>query len=210
MLAVVPALAAQDKPTHAAIAALAGSWTLDAARSDTIPANPLSMAASGMAFPAAASGGGGGGGGGGKGKGKGGGGGATAPTDPSSTAAPAPRGGGDRTPGMQYVVAEMRAVPTLTITANDTSVTIAAPGTDPVLWRADGKKRQQALMEGGMLELQAQWSDAEFDTMRGVPSSHSLKREFTVSKDGKTLQIKETLDLGHNKVEKKLIYTRNP
>ncbi len=223
-LAVAPTLSAQDKPTAEMKAALSGTWTFDQSRSDTMPANPMALLRGGGRGPgrggSSAGGGGGGGrsggrsggGGGGGDVGGGGGGGGSAGGDLGGGGAP-PRGGGRQgganDPKTRQVIAEGRAVQTMIITAGDTLVTIADDAGQIVDWRADGKKRQEAQFEGGVVESQAGWKYGDFFVMRGLPDGVSVKREYKLSKDGKTLEMKVTLQSGSMKGERKLVYTKN-
>lgn len=232
-LAAAPALLAQDKPTPAQLAAVAGTWHFDQAHSDTIPANPMALLRrggrggggggggdagggggdiGGAGDPGAGSAGGGGGGGGGGSRRSGGGGGggsgggsSSRPTGLASRNGGMPRG---NDPKMQALLAEVRPPATLVITADDSIVSLADANGDITEWRADGKKRQQAQMTGDVIELQAGWRFGELTLWRSIPGSASLKRVFKASNDGKTLELKLTLDMGGSKVDKKLSFTR--
>ncbi len=208
---LLPAAAhAQDRPTPAALKAISGTWTFDQSRSDTIPRNPMMMLRGQRGSPAPSSSAGppaGGGGGGRRSRGGGGGGGGGGGATDTGSVFGSRNTSMDRSPAMAYVVVDMMPPATLQISANDTSVTLTGDGRSST-WVTNGKTRQEALMEGGMLESEADWSATTLELQRDIPASASLKREYRVSKDGATLEIRETLKSNGQKVEKKLVFTR--
>jgi hypothetical protein len=211
--AVPVALHAQDKPDAATVQALTATWTFDQSQSDTIPANPMAMlrrrgGSAPVRAPSRGGGGGGGGGGRRRGGGGGGGGGGGAGGADSTPVFGQRNNAPERSPAMAYVVIEMVPAPTLTITATDTSITLDRGGGRSTTWITDGKTRQEALMEGGILESQGEWSGKTLELTRDIPNSASLQREFKLDKAGTTLEIKETLKYNGEKVEKKLVFTR--
>jgi hypothetical protein len=111
-------------------------------------------------------------------------------------------------PKNRLVLAEGRPHQTMVITATDSLVTIADDAGNIVEWRADGKKRQEAQFEGGVIETQAGWKFGDFSVMRGVPEGLYIRREYKLSKDGKTLEMKVSFEMGKMKGEKKLVYTK--
>jgi hypothetical protein len=108
---------------------------------------------------------------------------------------------------MRQLLAEVRPSEELVITADASTVTIAGADGQLVAWQTDGKKRQEAQMEGGVIETQAGWKYDVLQLVRDVPDGATLKREFKVSKDGKTMEVKVTLQNG-GKAEKKLVYVK--
>ncbi len=215
IVAVAPRLAAQDKPTAAVQQAISGTWQFDQAHSDTVTGDPLAHAVMNRAITGGsgpAGGGGGGGGGGGKG-GKGGGGAAAASTlapvkDTTQPVAPRPHYDAHT----QIVMADVDPGAGYVIAANDSTVAMATAamvksGTQ-VNWKTDGKKHQAAQMDGTIIETQAGWQDGTLTLLTNIPGVGSLKREFEVSKDGKTLKVKESIDVGGRKADKKLVFDK--
>jgi len=224
-LGAAPALCAQEKPTPAAQQAVAGKWLLDQGHSDTIPGDPLAHAANhgaisgggGSSHSGAGVGGGGRGGSGGKG-GKGAP--APAPVAPTGGDAPAvsaPVQGGfgrNRDPHLQLVLADANPGAGMVIAANDSTVAIATAvmlKADPNAqsnWKTDGRQHQNAQMDGSIIETQAMWKGGTLTVIYGIAGVGSLKREFKPSKDGKTLELKETIESNGRKADYKLIFTR--
>lgn len=137
-------------------------------------------------------------------------------TPPDTTAAqqPVERPRRERDPNLEIVLADADPGAGLVIGANDSIVAMASAamvkaGTQ-VDWKTDGKKRQDVQMDGSIIETQAMWDSGVLTTSKSVPGTGLLKREFKVSKDGKTLEIKERIEAGGRKVEKKLTFTRTP
>ncbi|MEP6591372.1 MAG: hypothetical protein ABJC19_09340 [Gemmatimonadota bacterium] len=213
-LLVAPALQAQEKPTPAAIAAVAGTWHFDASRSDSIPTSAGALFGGGEQRPGGAAGaaaavGGaptGGGGGGGR-RGGGGGGGSGASGGGGGLGA---RGGGGRMgdPKMRALMSEARPAPVLVITASDFDATIADDEGHLTSWRADGKRKQEAQMEGGVIEFEAKWKGKALVVSRGIPEGATLRREFKPGDDGNSLELKTVLEMAGRKVERKFVYTR--
>lgn len=104
-------------------------------------------------------------------------------------------------------MADARPATELVITAAESVVNLASDGGEPATWQVDGRKHQEPLLEGGVIETEAEWSYDVLRLTRNIPEGLSVKREFKVSKDGATLEIKVTLQRGR-KVEKKLVYRR--
>jgi hypothetical protein len=223
VFALAPALAAQDKPTPAMQESLKGKWVLDAARSDPLPADPLAGAAGGGAvgMGGGRSSGGGGGGGGGGGKGKGGSGGASSSGAATTTTSPAPdpnqapQGfGRNRDPHLAMVIADVNPGAGMFIGVNDSVVAIATAAmlkADPNAqsnWKTDGKKHQEAQMDGSITEIESTWKDGVLTISYGVAGVATFKREFKPGKDGKTLEVKETVESNGRKAEYKLLFNR--
>ena len=218
VVAVAPALAAQQKPTPAVQQAITATWQFDQARSDTVSGDPLAGAT--MLRPVSGAGGGAGGGhsGGGGRRGRGGGASVAAATAPPADSAapqrPAQRPSTpNRDPHLQIVLADVDPGAGIVIAANDSVVAMAtaamlAQSAGQINWKTDGTMHQRAQMDGSIIETQAMWHDATLITIKGVAGIGSLKREFKVSKDGKTLEVKESIDASGRKAEKKLVFTR--
>lgn len=217
-VAIAPPIAAQEKPTAAIQQAFSATWQFDQAHSDTVSGDPLAGATMtrGITGGSARSGGGSSGGSSGSGRGGRSGSGPVTPTTmrpADSTAPPVERPAarsGD--PHLQIVLADVDPGAGLVITANDSVVTVAtaamAKSGTQVNWKADSKKHQDAQMDGSIIETQATWKDGVLTLIKGVAGVGSLKREFEVSKDGNTLKVKESIDAGGRKAEKKLVFTR--
>ncbi len=95
----------------------------------------------------------------------------------------------------------------MVITAEDTLLTIADSAGSIVEWRTDGKKRQEAQFEGGVIESQAGWKYGDLFVLRGIPNGLYIRREYKLAKDAKSLEIKLTFE-GSKKIETKLVYTK--
>ena len=105
------------------------------------------------------------------------------------------------------VLLELRRLDPVVITATDTEVSIADSSGAIIEWRADGKKHQEAQFEGGVIESQAGWKFGEFFVVRGVPNGIYVRRDYKLSKDGKSLEMKVTATKG-KKAEFKFFYTK--
>jgi hypothetical protein len=216
-LGIAPRLAAQEVPTPAQQQALTGKWLLDQAKSDSLPspADALARAGGGRALGGGGGrGGGGGGGGGGRGRGSAGGAAAAPPVDAAPPAA-APSGGGRGNPAMVQALAEFNPGSGVIIAVNDSVVAIAtaamlksSPDNAQSNWKTDGKKHQDAQMDGSVIETQSGWRDGVLTIMNGVQNVVSLKREFKLGKDGKTLEMKETVEAGGRKADYKLVFNK--
>ena len=219
-LVFAPALTAQDKPTAAMPQAVSGTWKLDPAHSDTVPADPMSRGAGPRGFSGGGSRGGGGGGaaaggGGGGGRGRT----AAPPPPPVDTVVVQPpppvqdRGGG-ADPNLRLVMAEVNPGAGLVVAANDSTVAMATANVlkaNPNAvsnWKTDGKKYQDAQMDGTITESQSGWRDGVLTIMYGVVGVGSFTQEFKLGRDGKTLELKETVLAGGRKAEYKLSFNR--
>ena len=211
-------LAAQEKPTADQQRALAGTWRFDQSRSDTVSVGALRGLRTNVGVGVRGGGGssdGGGGGGGGRRRGGGGGGGAGGGVAPPTAAdSEAIRAAGDRAnqvvtdPHMALVLSDINPGAGLVIAINDSAVSMANARNEQSSFRTDGRKRQVAQMDGSIVETQAGWKDGVLQIERGVAGTAILKREFKPSKDGGTLELKESVEAGASKVQKKLIFTR--
>lgn len=231
-LSIAPALAAQDKPTPAMQQGISGTWKIDAARSDVIPENPLAGArglgavqggnptragaTAGSAGGRGGSRGGGGGGGGGGGAADAGAIGGGAAAGGGSAGQPGGGGGGGRgmNANLQLVLAEANPGAGIVIAANDSIVAIATANmlkgnpNGQSNWKTDGKKHQDALMDGTILESESGWKDGVLTISYGAIGFGTFVREFKVSKDGKTLELKEIVQATGRKAEYKLEFIR--
>lgn len=108
---------------------------------------------------------------------------------------------------MAMMISEMDPGTKLIVAVNDSAITMATVrGT--VSWKTDGRKRQEAQMDGTLIETQGLWKDDVLQLNRAVAGTASVHREFKVAKDGNTLELKETLEANGRKVEKKLVFAR--
>lgn len=215
VVAVCPRLAAQEKPTPAVQQAIAATWLFDQSKSDTVAGDPTSGGAQvrgALGGGGARGGGGGGGGGGGRGGGR-----TAPPTTPPPDAGAPPEGGGNQRgrvdPRLELVFAEADPGAGININANDSLVAMAtatmiAKSLGATEYKTDGKKRQEALMDGTIIETQASWSDGVLTIVKSVAGVGLLKREFKLSKDGKVLEIKEHIEAAGRKADKKLVFNR--
>jgi hypothetical protein len=214
-LAIAPALAAQEKPAPAVQQAYSGKWNFDQSRSDTVSGDPMAGMRGGAIGGGSGRGGSGGGGGGGRQRGGGGGGGgATTPPPVDSNAQQQPAGGRGRDPRLAAVMADMNPGAGMVLGVNDSVVAIAtatmlkANPSAQSNWKTDGKKHQDAQMDGTIVEMQSGWKDGVLSIMYGVVGVGSLTREFRITKDGKTLEMKEIIEVNGRKAEKKLVFNR--
>lgn len=206
------ALEAQEKPTAALLAGMAGTWRYNAERSDPLADNPLAVEAL-RARPAdavggapsagggrqGAGGGGGGGGGGGAGAGAGG---------------MAGRGGAGagalRNPYVRDLVTQLRPPAVLVISLTESVAGMSVPDGEPIEWTTDGKKRQKAQMDGTLLEFMGRWRGEKLTLTDGISGTAELKRELHVIDKGEALEMKLELS-GQGfprKLERKVIFTR--
>ncbi len=202
LLALAAPLRAQEKPTDAMMKAIAGTWQLDKARSDSAPPglaallNPRPERPAPDPATAVVSGGGGsrrGGGGGGGGSGS------------------SARGLGARigsAGNVRVFMPELRVQPTLVLKIGDGTAMTTDPAGFETVWKTDGKKRQVAQMEGGVVEYRGEWLGRTLALEKSIPGVGSVKREFKPLGDGE-LEVKVVLSVG-KKVEQKLVYTRAP
>jgi hypothetical protein len=109
---------------------------------------------------------------------------------------------------MALVMSDINPGAGLIIGINDSAVTIANARNEQSSYRTDGRQRQVAQMDGSIVETQAGWKDGTLTISRGVAGTAILKREFKPGKDGATLEVKETVDAGGGKLQKKLVFTR--
>ena len=226
---IAVSLPAQERPTADQQHVVAGTWKFDQSRSDTVSHGALSglrgsvgvgrRSGGGAGSSGGGSGSGGGGGGGGRrggGGGGGGGGGAGGGAPPAMTAddSASMRAASERAtqvvsdPHMALVLSDIDPGARLVIAINDSAVSIANGRNKQSSFRTDGRKRQSAQMDGSIVETLALWKDGILQVERGVAGTAILKREFKPSKDGSTLEVKETVEAAGGKVQKKLIFTR--
>ena len=109
---------------------------------------------------------------------------------------------------MVLVMSDINPGAGLVLALNDSAVTIANARNEQSSFKTDGRKRQDAQMDGSIVETQALWKDGVLVIARGVTGTAVLRREFKVSKDGSMLEVKETVDAGGGKVQKKLVFIR--
>jgi hypothetical protein len=223
-LIVVAPLTAQEKPSATVTAAIAGTWHFDASHSDSVPANPMELLGSGgrggpggAAGAAAAVGGaptGGASGGGGGGGRRGGGGGAAPAASSTAPQGLPPQGGGGgggmmNDPKIRTLVREAYPMQVMVITASDFDVTIGDTTGRSTPWHADGKKHQEAQMEGGVIEFSSKWKGKTLVVERIIPDLVTLHREFKPGKEANTLELKTEVESNGHVVEKKFVYTRS-
>jgi hypothetical protein len=198
------AMEAQEKPSAAVIAAMAGSWRFDAERSDPLADNPLAVEAV-RARPDEAVGGAPSGGGGRRGGGGGGG----APGGGMGG-----RGGGGagalRNPYIRDLVTQLQPPGVVVIALSDKVIGMGVPDGEPIEWTTDGKKRQKAQMDGTLLEFMGRWRGEKLTLTDGVSGTAELKRELHVIENGAALEMKLELS-GQGfprKLERKVIFTK--
>lgn len=222
LMGLAAPLAAQDTPTADQQKALTGSWKFDQSQSDTVSAGALrglrTAPGFGGGIPGGASAVGGSGGGGGHGgrHGGGGGGGASAPPAAVDSGADSLQVQRDnaytaralRDPHLALVLTDMNPGAQLAIAINDSAVTLADGYGHTSSFRTDGRKREQAQMDGSIIQTQALWNGGTLEITRGVIGTALLKREFKPGKNGQSLEVKETVQAGSGKVQKKLVFER--
>ena len=111
-------------------------------------------------------------------------------------------------------MAEVNPGARIAIQANDSVVALATANMlkmNPSAvsnWKTDGKKHQDAQMDGTIVESQSGWKDGVLSIMFGAVGVGSFTREFKVGKDGKTLELKETIVMSGRKAEFKFVFNR--
>ncbi len=198
---------AQEKPTAAVMAAMAGSWRYSVERSDPLADNPLAVEAV-RARPEDAVGGAPSGGGGRRGGGGGGGGGG------APGGGMAGRGGAGagalRNPYVRDLVTQLQPPGDLVISLSDNVAGMGVPGAEPIEWTTDGKKRQKAQIDGTLLEFLGRWRGDKLTLVDRVSGSAELKRELHLIDKGTALEMKLELSgpAFPRKLERKVIFTR--
>lgn len=194
---VATPLRAQDKPTADMLTAIAGTWTLDSARSDSVPPGlaallnpqgargPTNAGAAEAATGGRARRGGGGGGGAGMGGGRGAG------------------GAGN----LRVFLQEFSSLPTMVLGLTATTAVTADAGGFETTWKTDGKKHPVAQMEGGVIEFFGGWRGKVLTLEKTIPNNGSVRRDFKPLPDG-ALEVKVTLALGNRKLDQKVVYVR--
>jgi hypothetical protein len=186
LLLLAPGLLAQAKPS--AREALAGTWYLDRSQSDSI--NVLMVSAL-QAF--------------------GGGGGALVPRDVVLVPRDSVRNivgttqadidnynarSAARTPfdhRLDVLRQEIFPGDSISLEFTDSTVRVmTALGIDAT-WQTDGKNRVEAQMDGTMIGTQALWKGKSLRLSRAVVRYGRLDRDFSIAKDGVTLEVKENL-----------------
>ena len=113
-------------------------------------------------------------------------------------------------PAIHVLYDEFRLAAKLTLAPSDTAVAVTDAVGQTRIWRTDGRKHAEAQMTGGVIEFQAQWKGDVLQLTRNVPGVATLRREFKVVDGGKTLELKASIAAGSAKIEKKLIFNREP
>lgn len=205
---VLPAILAAQQPFDAKVAqAMSATWVIDRERSEPVPSDPriLDPNARTVLVPATQARGASAGGA------RRGGGVTPTPPEPGSAppVAPQRRSGGG---GEQYVRAlleQLRAPEVMSLIASDSTVAIVV-GEVEVAWNPDGRKRQQAQMDGTLLFNEASWKGSKVELIDGIEGSAQLKREFRLIDDGEALELKLEVS-GRSvpkKVSRKVVYLR--
>jgi hypothetical protein len=211
-------LKAQEKPTADQQKLIGGTWKLDASRSDAVTGDMLNAVhggGGGFAPRSGGSGGAGSGGGGGGGRGGRGAGRAPAPSPDSAAAAADSAEAAQRRlaantprdPRMAIIASDFAPGEKMIIATNDSTVAIATAGGQSS-YKTDGRSHQDAQMDGTIIETESGWKDGTLEVSHGVVGVAMLKREFKPNKDGSVLEIKETVDAGGGKLQKKLVFVR--
>lgn len=204
----VPAVLSAQQPYDAKVAqAMSATWVIDRERSEPVPEVAPPAVEPQRGNPAAAVGGAPTGGGGRRG---GGGAGAGAPAGGGLGQGAGRAGGGMlRNPYVRDLAVQLRAPELMTFFASDTSVDIRVEDVD-VAWTPDGKKHQQAQMDGTLLFNSARWKGNKVELVDGVEGTAELKREIHLIDDGAALEVK--LELSGpgvpKKVSRKVVYVR--
>jgi hypothetical protein len=97
----------------------------------------------------------------------------------------------------------------MTFLASDSQVAITVADVS-VTWTPDGKKHQEAQMDGTLLQNSARWKGDKLELIDGVEGAAELKREIKLIDDGQALEVK--LQLGGpsfpRKLSRKVVYVR--
>ncbi|MES2124698.1 MAG: hypothetical protein V4503_08430 [Gemmatimonadota bacterium] len=112
-------------------------------------------------------------------------------------------------PRMRPFHQELRTATTLTFSVRDERVVIADETGYSSEWLANGKRRQEAQMEGGVVEFEARWKGKGLEVERASPGDLRVVREFKPSTDGQELEVRTTMIRGPGmKSSRHAVYTR--
>lgn len=118
-------------------------------------------------------------------------------------------GAGLRNPFVRELAMQLRAPEIMAFLASDTGVVIRVREV-AVAWTPDGKKHQQAMMDGTLMYNTARWKGDKVELVDGVEGEVELKREIHLIDDGAALEMK--IEFGGpgvpRKVSRKVVYTR--
>jgi hypothetical protein len=206
---VLPAALLAQQPYDAKVAqAMSATWIIDRERSEPVPDVAAPTAVVPRGNPADAVGGAPTGGGSSRRRS----GSAPAPTSSGGGGLPpagAGGGSGMRNPYVRELLTQLAAPELMTLTASDTAIVITVQGVE-VSWTPDGRKHQQAMIDGTLLHNTARWKGSKVELIDGVEGTAELKREIHLIDDGQALEVK--LELGGpgvpRKLSRKVVYVR--
>jgi hypothetical protein len=81
----------------------------------------------------------------------------------------------------------------LTVTATDSTVTLAPDTGAALVVHSDGRKVKQQIEGGGEIEVQGRWDGHEFVVERKVSDGGKVTEKYRLSQDGKQLDVEVTL-----------------
>ncbi len=206
---VIPAALIAQNPDATVAQQMSGTWVLDQERSEPPPAQASTAAEPRRPDPGAAVGAAPSGGGGGRRRGGGGGSSGASGSQPQGLGA---RRGGTasaRNPFVRSLMTQLVVPGEMTFLASDSQVAITVADVS-VTWTPDGKKHQEAQMDGTLLQNSARWKGDKLELIDGVEGAAELKREIKLIDDGQALEVK--LQLGGpsfpRKLSRKVVYVR--
>ncbi|MES2306733.1 MAG: hypothetical protein V4558_14590 [Gemmatimonadota bacterium] len=104
---------------------------------------------------------------------------------------------------------EIRLFARITIDAEDSVVVISNSPKYATRWRVDGRRHQEAQMEGGLVEFEASLKGETLIVERRIPECHlGLRREFRFGVDGNSLEVQMTISSVGPKTKKRFFYSR--
>ena len=81
----------------------------------------------------------------------------------------------------------------VTVTATDSTVTLAPDTGAALVVHSDGRKVKQQLEGGGEVEVRGEWDGHEFVVERKVSDGGKVTEKYRLSEDGKQLDVEVTL-----------------
>jgi len=207
---VLPVSLIAQSPDTKVAEQLTGHWVLDQERSEPVP-GPASAAITPQRADPSAAVGGAPTGGGGTGRGRRGGGAASGASGSQPQGLGERRRGtaGVRNPYVHELMTQLAAPAEMDFAAGADQVSIAV-GDVSVKWTPDGKKHQQAQMDGTLLQNTATWKGDKLQLVDGVEGAAELKREIKLIDDGQAMEMK--LELGGpsfpRKISRKVVYVK--
>jgi len=204
---LIPVALIAQSPDATIADQMSGTWVLDQDRSDPLPALASAAAEPQRPDPGAPVAGATAGGG-GRGR-RGGGGSGASGSQPQGLGARRGGSAGMRNPYVRTLLTQLAVPAEMDFAAGSDRVSITV-GEVSVQWTPDGRKHQEAQMDGTLLQNTATWKGEKLQLVDGVEGAAELKREIKLIDDGQALEIK--LQLGGpsfpKKLSRKVVYVK--